>query len=186
MDKYAIDHPLLGALFRYWNEKRGARVMPRRADIDPLEMGPALLPHLMLCDLFDRGLAIRFRLVGTAVVKYFGFDPTGRHLETGPAGSYFGCLGTLHRLVFAERAPVYSEGSFRWGLNRHLDIAQLLLPLAGTARDPAMALAALALRADTAPPALRFLDQHAIHIERRRAVLSAAPAGGDVERRNVA
>ncbi|MGH6995294.1 MAG: PAS domain-containing protein, partial [Stellaceae bacterium] len=59
----ALIHPVLDSLLRYWNDKRGAeRPMPERKEIDPLEMGARLLPHLLLCDLFDRGNRVRFRV----------------------------------------------------------------------------------------------------------------------------
>jgi hypothetical protein len=35
------------ALYRYWSEKRGKRVMAARGDIDPAEI-PALLPYISL------------------------------------------------------------------------------------------------------------------------------------------
>ena len=57
MSAELFQHATLSALFRYWEKKRGGRAMPARRDIDPIEMGPKLLPHLMLCELSDRGNA---------------------------------------------------------------------------------------------------------------------------------
>ena len=131
-----IDHPVLEALYRYWWNKRGGRPLPARHDIDPVEMGPRLLPHLLLCDLFDRGARVRFRLVGTHVVTRFGFDPTGQHLEEMPDGGYFAHLAALYHLSCRERAPVSSESRFRWGVNRRLSVRHLILPLATGGSEP--------------------------------------------------
>src|SRR5579884_2075511 len=93
-------HPALGTLLRYWRVKRGTAAMPARRDIDPLEIGPELLPHLVLADLFDRGTRVRFRLVGTQIVKRLGFDPTGRYLAGEMTGAWFDYLALLYRIVY--------------------------------------------------------------------------------------
>jgi hypothetical protein len=46
----------------YWLRKCGERHMPRRADIDPVEM-PELLPYVRLADVVAPG-QYRYRLVG--------------------------------------------------------------------------------------------------------------------------
>src|SRR5947209_3029263 len=132
-----LAHPVLSSLLRYWQAKRGDGAMPARRRIDPLEMGPDLLPHLLLTDLFDRGTRVRFRLVGTSIVKRFGYDPTGRYLEPEAAGGWNDFLATLHRLLYAERAPVHAESEFRWGMGRRLEAELLLLPLTQDGPDPA-------------------------------------------------
>lgn len=172
-----LDHPVLSALFRYWDNKRDGRMMPDRRDIDPLEMGGHLLPHLLLCDLRDRGRHVRFRLVGTKVVKRFGCDPTGQNLEdqlSGEAGgdSYFEALAALHLLSFAERAPVYSESRFRWDVNRTLDLCHVLLPMTNGSSAPGISLMGLVARSENifAPP-LRRLSRPGQHVELCRTVL---------------
>jgi len=68
--------PLLRAVMAYWNERRGARLMPSRNDLDPLHI-PTLLPQLMLLDVLRGPLDFRYRLVGTAIVDRLGRDNTG-------------------------------------------------------------------------------------------------------------
>jgi len=51
-------------VFRYWREKRGAGVAPRRTDIDPCDLGPAL-PNLILWEVGKSDY--RVRLAGTEV-----------------------------------------------------------------------------------------------------------------------
>jgi hypothetical protein len=175
-----IDHPVLDALFRYWSAKRGDAPLPARQAIDPVEMGPRLLPHLLLCDLFDRGAGIRFRLVGTNVVARFGFDPTGQHLEEMPEG-YFARLAALHHVSFCERAAVYAESSFRWGVNRRLRARHLLLPLTNGGIEPTMSLMGIVFQSDEVfPPQIRTLNAIAVHDEYQCTVLAAPDdAGGD-------
>jgi hypothetical protein len=169
-----IDQPVLAALLRYWDEKRGGRPMPPRQAIDPLEMGPRLLPHLMLCDMFDRGTRLRYRLVGTQVVKQLGFDPTKQWLDAPARGGYFDLLAGLHRVVYCERAPLYSASVFRWDAKRRMDIHQLLLPLTNGASEPAIALVGIVCTSTEAfPPSLRTLDRAGNFVETERSAVSA-------------
>jgi len=171
MSTDALLHPVLGPLLRYWNGKRAGRLMPERKDIDPLEMGPKLLPDLLLCDLFERGNKVRFRVVGTNVVRRWGFEPTAKYLDED-LGPYFKLLGELHHACFAERAPIHSVSAFRWGINRELEAQHLLLPLSKGGIDPAIALVAVAFRSDEVfPPQVKSLNGVARFEERRRAVV---------------
>lgn len=175
------DHPQLSALFHYWNDKRQGRNMPDRADIDPIEMGGRWLPHLVLSDLRDRATRVRFRLVGTNVVKRFGFDPTGQHMDELSGGAYFDALAASHLRSFIERVPVYSESRFEWGVNHRLDLCHLLLPLTNGGALPGMVLMGLVFRSlDSFPPQLRQLCRHARHVERCHAVLAPDAAGIDL------
>lgn len=168
-------HPVLGALLRYWNDKRGARAMPARSDIDPLEMGAKLLPHLLLCDLLDRGTRIRFRVVGTHVVKRFGFDPTGQLLAEQANGSYFEHLAQWHQEIFAKGQPLYTESVFRWGAKRQLEARHLLLPLTNGGSEPQIGLMGVAFSSDEVfPPQIRALNSIAQHAERSREFLPLA------------
>ncbi|HUZ72973.1 MAG TPA: PAS domain-containing protein [Stellaceae bacterium] len=175
MSASPLDQPMLAALLAYWQAKCQGRLLPERRDIDPLEMAPALLPHLTLCDLFDRGTRARFRLVGTFVVKRLGFDPTGRYLDH-EKGGFFDLATALHRLVYCERAPVHSTSVFVWGSDRRLEVQQLLLPLAQGGPDPAIALAATICRStEPFPPTIRALGA-ASHRETQRGVLKSRSA----------
>jgi hypothetical protein len=58
--------PLVQEAWNYWNQKRGARRMPSRKDIDPVEI-PRLLSSTALVDVLRDPLDFRFRLLGTAI-----------------------------------------------------------------------------------------------------------------------
>jgi len=76
----------LEPLFRYWDKKRGARRMPRRADIEPIELRP-FLPALMIVDVVGDARRYVYRLVGTQEVEARGRDPTGRAVGEAFIGS---------------------------------------------------------------------------------------------------
>ena len=74
-------HEVLKRLYAYWLEKRGDRRAPSRADIDPIELAPQL-PHVVLVDVEHAPvMRLRFRLIGTAIVKGFNQDLTGRYFD---------------------------------------------------------------------------------------------------------
>jgi len=67
----------------YWRYRRGDRLMPARADIDPVEMA-AFLPHIVLLDVERAPLNFRYRLMGTAVTYHTIADHTGKRLTDLP------------------------------------------------------------------------------------------------------
>jgi hypothetical protein len=92
----------LQPLFRYWDRKRGARRMPRRADIDPAELKP-FLAALMIVDVVADDRRYVYRLIGTREVEARGRDPTGR-----PVGEAF--IGSSRERVLANYDRVQLTG----------------------------------------------------------------------------
>jgi hypothetical protein len=78
-----VRDPRLRRFYDYWMSKRGARRMPARRDIDPLEF-PYLLGHLMLVDVLSDPQRFRVRLHGTNLVTRMHYDMTGRLLDDVP------------------------------------------------------------------------------------------------------
>lgn len=120
--------PRIAALRRYWDDLRGRRGMPSRADIDPADI-PRLLPSLFLVDVGSTVDDLRWRLAGTEVVRLFGLELTGR-----PVGA--GMLPTAGRLMRARFAfvarnarPSYATGVMQAERNDHTPFQRLLLPL---------------------------------------------------------
>jgi len=122
----------LAHLYRYWQAKRGDRLMPSRTDINPSEM-QAFLPHTMLIDVvFDaqRGTRFRLRLVGTYVVDGYGVEVTGKYLDELDLGEQRdklieACLHSVKR-----KKPAYRSGELRHHItNENIHYERLGLPL---------------------------------------------------------
>lgn len=63
-------------LYQYWNDVRGARMAPRRFEIEPARFSAILAETFMIeCEL---GEGHRFRLAGTRVGEKLGFELRGR------------------------------------------------------------------------------------------------------------
>jgi len=120
--------PRLHTVFAYWNEKRGVRVMPARADIDPAEL-KSVLPYLMLTDVVDGGVRFRYRLCGTAGAEAFGQELTGRYVDEVMTGRYREFIEGLYRDVVAQKRPVYSISSYGGWRRAQMWTQRLMMPL---------------------------------------------------------
>jgi hypothetical protein len=92
-------------LLSYWTRLKGERALPDAAQIDPLEMRPAL-GHINLLDVVDDGRDFRFRLFGTAVVAATEVDLTGDLLSETPGSAFLVEYElALHRAAYRLGAP---------------------------------------------------------------------------------
>src|SRR5262249_26329681 len=126
--------PRLIKPYSYWRERRGARRMPGRADIDPGQLLP-LLPYLMLIDVIDGGRQFRYRLVGTELERHIGPHVSGQLVDHILSGPYLAYIRSLYERLIAEAAPLYAENNYdgTWrGFTLLADLKRahrLLLPL---------------------------------------------------------
>ncbi|MBL8781382.1 MAG: PAS domain-containing protein [Alphaproteobacteria bacterium] len=68
---------ILERVERVWNDARAVRDIPRRTDIDPIQLGSAL-PHITLLDVVPGDpIDFRYRILGQQLIKGYGFDLTG-------------------------------------------------------------------------------------------------------------
>jgi hypothetical protein len=115
-------------LYRYWLSKRGGRTMPARGDIDPADI-PALLPYLGIVDKIDGQL--RYRLVGTDIVRQYGRELTGSfvgsHLSNAPES--VAALRTLGERVFTSACPIFMTGQYKTKSGDIQNSSALILPL---------------------------------------------------------
>jgi hypothetical protein len=105
----------LAQLFHYWCMKRNGRAMPARADIDPTELSPAILPHLALTEVVRAHgrLRFRFRLSGTAINEGAGIELTGHFVDEVNANpNYAAYIESLYRKTLLARRPVFSSSAY--------------------------------------------------------------------------
>jgi hypothetical protein len=122
-----VQDPALARLYSYWNEKRGDRPFPSRAEIDPLDLH-YILGWLMLIDVSHDPVRFRFRLYGSNLVDQMGFDVTGRDLADHPHAEF------RHRVEEQWRATVEARCATHaavdaWIDGRRLRYESLRLPL---------------------------------------------------------
>lgn len=124
-----LDHCSLrtAAIYRYWSKKKCGQKLPRRQDIDPLEMKP-WLPGIVLVDVAEPR-RITYRLVGTAVCQHRGFDPTGHAVEDGLYGTTRSEILENYRIAIDERSIVYDYDMTPSHSGLAREVGTLFLPL---------------------------------------------------------
>ena len=129
------DDPILGPALAYWNQKRGARSMPSKQDIDPTEIPPKILPYLQMLDVIDGGARFRYRLVGTASAEAYGMDYTGKIADEIFPDDRLRLVHALYRTVVDTRLPLFSRNRYHTAKNIDLFIHRIYLPLSNDDTD---------------------------------------------------
>ena len=119
----------LQPIFAYWLAKRGARAMPRRADLDPTEIPPLLLPGITLVDVVPDPRRYVYRLVGTMEVEVRGYDPTGKSVGEAYFGENAEDATECYDRVVETRAPVLDPLPFLERRRGYRGAESLFLPL---------------------------------------------------------
>jgi hypothetical protein len=126
--------------YEYWNAKRGDRLMPSRADIDPSEIRD-LLPGIILVDVARDPLRLTYRLVGTDEVEARGSDPTGRdvreHVFAVSAEEGY----RTYLMAIELRRPIFDEEPMLSPNPRLSEVGSLVMPLSADGREVNMLLA---------------------------------------------
>jgi hypothetical protein len=131
LDPSHLKNPTLAVLLKWWNEKRGARAMPSRADVKPAELKPCLSSILML-DVLEGGRDFRHRIVGEDIADYFAWNPTGTTVKEAFATQPEPLRKTvlqIYRCAVAQQVPVYAFGETGWAAKSVERCEALHLPL---------------------------------------------------------
>ena len=134
-------------MHQYWLGKKGARLMPTRADIDPGEIRD-LLPHVILTRLEYEPFRVLYKLIGTRAVENAGMDYSGRYLDELEFVSEFGTdwPGT-YRTIASEKAPLFGLCQIRFtdGVVKPYVVAMFPLSNDGVRVDQVLAIEDLEL-----------------------------------------
>jgi hypothetical protein len=122
-------HPFTRAIYEYWRAKCGARQMPARSDIDPLEIPPELLPGLSIVEVVPDERRYVYRLVGTEDVEVRGKDPTGRSVIEGYFGPSLEDVLKNYDRVVSSRLPFLDPTHFKAPHGRLVTEETIFLPL---------------------------------------------------------
>lgn len=129
-----INQRPLAHLYDYWLGKRGARIAPSRADIDPLEM-KFILSQLLVFDVLDGGRDFRARVAGTGTYAFHNGDITGDLLSTLKPKEFADAILAHYRAILAHRQPTYSRTGYWDGDYEAEAYHALRLPLSSNGQD---------------------------------------------------
>lgn len=118
---------ILIRLYQYWLDKRDARLLPSRSDIDPIEFSFAI-GRVSLVDVLEGSRRFRYRLVSTALTARLGYEMTNKFTDEIPEDDVRRYVEDLYGRVLDARMPLY-EKSTRIFENKTWQHEALLLPL---------------------------------------------------------
>ena len=96
-------------LHDYWQSLRGARAMPARSEIDPVEIWP-LVPYIHISEWHTNPDRVRYRLAGTEIVASIGREISGQWLTDFHTDSQdVAETMALYREVIAQRGPIFGR-----------------------------------------------------------------------------
>jgi hypothetical protein len=114
----AIDHasgregqPESGDLRRlliYWEERRGARAFPRRADIDPVDFS-FMLDRVALTEVHGEPRRFRLRVVGSYWHRRLGFESTGMWMHDFPSANQRQISEDFYNATIDGRLPRFQK-----------------------------------------------------------------------------
>jgi len=125
----------IAAAVGYWRAKAGARAMPSRAELDPIEMR-SFLRKILIIDLMENGDFV-CRLCGTEISEGNRQDLTGRRADADSLGASAPQFLDAYRRTIEARAPIFFIGELWWQDRGYISFEQVILPLSsdGTAVD---------------------------------------------------
>src|SRR5665213_1450292 len=122
-----MKHASTRAVFAYWNERRGSRPAPERADIDPGVIRQALGDTFLLStDFVDQ---LRFRLAGTRICALFCREVKGEILTELWAEKSRKAVEDIISIVGDEMAPAVTGLTGPAADGAAADLEMLLVPL---------------------------------------------------------
>jgi hypothetical protein len=100
-----IRSPTLERLLGDWEDRRRGRLMPARADFDPVDI-KYVIGNLSLVDVQRDPLRFRFRVHATNIAARVGFDLTGKDVDAIADPHYRQLVRDHYLAVVDRRQPV--------------------------------------------------------------------------------
>lgn len=117
-------------LLVYWRDLslRADGGLPSRRLLDPLNIAPALLPHLFLFEYLEDG-GVLIRLQGTFLAEQAGQTMTGRCIDASTFGDAASVVLRLYEAVRRARRPIASREQVTTSHGYAISCEVLHLPL---------------------------------------------------------
>jgi hypothetical protein len=126
----AMKHPASRELYTYWQELRGRRPAPERAEIEPAAIRGILSETFILA--LDRPTGYPFRLAGTRVCALFNRELKGESFLTLWDQTSRRTVADLLSILIDEWVGTVAGVKAQNGEGETIDLELLLLPLSAT------------------------------------------------------
>ncbi|MCF8470386.1 MAG: PAS domain-containing protein [Parvibaculum sp.] len=118
----------LARLYAWWCKKKGDRIAPLRAELDPTEL-LKVLSIMHLIDVSWEPFGFRHRLIGTELVERMGRDVTGQWVDEKIYGTATKDIFDGLAAVATEMRPYRRLSRLDWHARSWLGIEALEMPL---------------------------------------------------------
>ncbi len=125
-----MKHAASRELYAYWQERRGKRAAPERADIEPGAIRQVLSDAFILA--LDGGAGHPFRLAGTRVCALFGRELKGEPFISLWAAASQPTISDLLAILDDERVGTVAGVTAQSADGEPVDLELLLLPLSAS------------------------------------------------------
>ena len=132
-----LNSPRLREAYAYWDAKRKNKLMPSRADIDPVEI-PQLLPYVILIDVVREPFDFRYRLIGTRARDIMRRDFTGLFFSEIPGKGKESTLWCGCDAVVSSKAPMSWQTPYVGPEHFLRNCENVLLPLSNDGANVTM------------------------------------------------
>jgi hypothetical protein len=137
-----MKHAASRELYAYWEERRGKRPAPERAEIEPGAIRQVLSDAFILA--LDGGAGYPFRLAGTRVCALFGRELKGESFIGLWAAATQPTVCDLLAILDRERVGTVAGVTAQSGNGEPIELELLLLPLSATRPSLARTIGVLA------------------------------------------
>jgi hypothetical protein len=120
--------PSLQRLHDDWDLRRRGRLLPTRADFDPVDL-QYILGNLSLVDVLYDPLRFHYRVFGTNPTQWLGVDLTRKALSAMPRERDRTVISAIYERAVVERQPSRGTGVRRSPDGRSWNYEGLALPL---------------------------------------------------------
>ena len=140
VDRFLQDWPTnspIRSAYNFWKVRTNPEDgLPRREELDPLELGPGTLPHIVLLDI-ERTPELRFRysLVGGHVEEIFGENYAGRYLDEMDLGTMMEVVTEFYKVTATRKTAALLQAGYITKNRSTFKVIRLAMPMAWRA-DP--------------------------------------------------
>ena len=114
IEREAVTSKIVIGVGTYWDLHGTEGRLPPKSAIDPFALKP-WLPYLSISELYADPFRLRYRLVGTELVRLAQFDYTGHWLHaTGWPQDIVELNTALYRRVWETRRPLFGLSTVEW------------------------------------------------------------------------
>jgi len=120
---------IIKAVLVFWDQHKGSGELMAKEAVDPFQLRP-WLPYLTISEFHENPFRLRYRLVGTEIVRFVKRDFTGVWLhESGWEDDIIALNRALYHHVYATRRPLFGLSTVEWDGRSSYRFEWAVLPL---------------------------------------------------------